>query len=933
MIRALVTLASLVLLVPSLAGASGRYDPRLRFRTIATPRFDIHYHQGEEPEARRLAVIAERVAADLDQTLGPASGRVQVILVDQTDLPNGWATPLPYNTIEIVAAAPSADSSLGNTDDWLRLVFTHEYTHIVHLSRGAGWIGGLRRVFGRNPLLFPNAYLPIWQVEGLAVHEESAVTGQGRVPAADFRAILRVASAASRAEPIDRASGGLIAWPSGQTPYVYGAYFHEFLARTYGVESMRRLTDATAGYVPYFGSLAFRKVFKRPLGALWEDFERDPASSSGQPEQKATRFTHHGFTVSGPRFNRLGTLYYSVVNPHGFPSLLAIEPGASTPSKVIDRYLGSAPAIAGTWLIFDQFDLVRHVGLQSDLYIRMGTDGNLRRLTHGARAADPDVSPIGEPIASIVYTVQQADRRELMLMTFDRSRFPSTPIVEPLISEAGVSFASPRWSPDGSVIAAERGRGELVLIRVDTKRVVGTVAGSAKGRLTTPSWTADGSLLFASDAEGGVFRLYRARPGGEIARLEGTGPDARSPELSPDGRTLVFVGYTVDGYDLFSLPADGATWTVVKDVFSTEPPPTGREPYIANSEPSTRTYSPWRTVLPHFWTPIVEVDDEELVIGAATGGADALGRHAYAVQAGWSPARGRPDVRASYVYDRWWPTIFASVSDDTDTFRDGDVRTREINTGVILPFRRVRWTQSLLGGYHTSRDRYVCSTCGPLGRDEITRGALRTGWFVSTARTYGYSISAERGVSAVLTSELAREALGADGDGGAATVDVRGYVPVIPRHGVVAARVAYAASWGDRRVRRLFSASGNGPQPGGFNFGSQAIGLIRGFNSDDLVGRRAFVVNADYRLPLLRLERGAGTLPLFVRTLHGALFADAGHAWDSTFRRRDIQAVIGAELSLDVVLGYRLPLTITTGTGWAGQGGGVVAFGRVGKAF
>ena len=94
-------LTLLVVFAAAPALAASRYDPRLRFRTIATPRFDIHFHQGEEEAARRLATVAEEVATTLDRTLGPASGRVHVVLVNQSDLPNGWATPVPYNLIEI----------------------------------------------------------------------------------------------------------------------------------------------------------------------------------------------------------------------------------------------------------------------------------------------------------------------------------------------------------------------------------------------------------------------------------------------------------------------------------------------------------------------------------------------------------------------------------------------------------------------------------------------------------------------------------------------------------------------------------------------------------------------------------------------------------------------------------------------------------------
>ncbi len=932
MIRALVMSVGIGL-VPALALASGRYDPRLRFQTLSTPRFDIHYHQGEESEARRLASIAEGVAAKLDGLLGRASGRVQVILVDQTDLPNGWATPLPFNTIEIVAAAPTARSSIGNTDDWLRMVFTHEYTHIVHLSRGAGWIGGLRRAFGRMPLLYPNVFLPIWQIEAIAVHEESGLTGQGRVPASDFRAILDVAARDARLEPLDRVNGGLVAWPAGQAPYVYGTYFHEFLAKKYGEASLARLAEATAGQLPYFGSLGFRKVFKRSLGDLWSDFEvatrAEAVASTGSRDVAVRRLTHDGVTVFAPRFAANGRLYYSTVNPHGFPSLRSLDAAMSRSHKVANRYLGGSLGVSDSLLVFDQVEVVNNVGLQSDLYALAPDSGHVWRLTRQARAADPDIAPDGR---TIVCTIQRADRRELATMTVptDRTRQAT---IETLISEPHVYLASPRWSPDGRWIAAERGRGEIVLIDPIEKRVGQTVAVAPTGRIVTPAWMADGTLLFASDRDD-AFQIYRTDPRtGHTWRLEGTGPDARAPEVSPDGNTLVFVGYTADGYDLFSVSLQSARWSVTDPRFTVPSFPTSVSGG-ALPEVLPRAYSPWGTVWPRFWTPIVDFDADEWIVGAATAGSDALGRHAYAVQAGWATSRGRPDIQGTYVYDRWWPTLFVDYSDDTDPWRDGNVRTHEGNAGIVLPFRHIRWSQAILGAVHASRDVFTCSSgCGADGRLDATRRAVRAAWSLNASRSYGYSISAEDGWSASATTEVSRKALGADGDGTSSTVDVRGYLPAFPQHGVLAARVAAARSWGDRGARRIFSASGNGPQPGGFTFGSDAIGLIRGVDPGDVAGTHAVVMNIDYRVPLMRLEHGAGTLPLFARTLHGAVFADAGHAWEATFRRRDVQVSLGAELSLDAIIGYSLPLTITTGAAWASHGRGLVAFGRVGRAF
>jgi hypothetical protein len=752
------------------------------------------------------------------------------------------------------------------------------------------------------------------------------VTGQGRVRDGSFRAILDVATARSRFEPLDRAGGGLVDWPAGQAPYLYGSYFHQFLRDRHGDETLEQLTDETAARLPYFGSPAFAKVFGRSLSDLWDEFERASTRDVDEFAPSVKRLTTHGFNVSGPRFGGDGRLYYSVLGPHGFPSLLAVDPAGGGPRRVTDRFLGNRIGVAGSLLVFDQVDVHAHVGLQSDLYA-IGVDGTgRRRLTNGARAADPDVSPDGR---TIVCTVQRVDRRELAVLPLRADGTHAAP--EPLVSEPRISFDAPRWSPDGRWILAERGSREIVLVDPLAKRVLHPIAASPRGRALSAVWMPDGSLLFASDREGAGFRLYRSNLETlDTWRLEGTGPDARSPEISPDGRSIVFVGYTADGYDLFSLPLASATWTVSEPGVSSSG---SSAPFLdagASAPTASRPYSPWRTLAPRYWTPTLTSDGDELVVGAATGSADALGRHAYGVEAGWAVSRERPDWQAAYAYDRWWPTMFANVSDDTDSWRDGEVRTREANAGVLLPFRRVRWSQAVLAALHSSTDRFACAGCP--ARD-IVRRAVRGGWRVNAARSFGYSISPEEGWTGTMTTELTRRALGADGDAVAFTTDLRGYLPIVPRHGVLAVRLAGAATWGDDLARRVFSASGDGPQPGGFRFGPDAIGLVRGMDDDELIGRHAAVANVDYRVPLMRLDRGAGAWPVFARVLHGAVFVDTANAWDTAFRRADVRVSVGAEASLDAVVGYRLPITLTTGLAWVSKGGGTAVFGRIGHAF
>ena len=175
---------------------------------------------------------------------------------------------------------------IGNTDDWLRLVFSHEYTHIVHLEKSRGWIGGLRRVFGRAPVLYPNLFLPLWQIEGIATYEESALTGEGRVPAGDFRMIVdgrrpRVASRRSIAPTA-------VSWTGpAETPHISTAPTFTNSSRTGSAPTRSaRLRDATAGRLPFTRLARISQGVRTFAGTLWSDFEADTCAG---PVQRQAR--------------------------------------------------------------------------------------------------------------------------------------------------------------------------------------------------------------------------------------------------------------------------------------------------------------------------------------------------------------------------------------------------------------------------------------------------------------------------------------------------------------------------------------------------------------------------------------------------------------------------------------------------------------------
>jgi hypothetical protein len=351
--------------------------------------------------------------------------------------------------------------------------------------------------------------------------------------------------------------------------------------------------------------------------------------------------------------------------------------------------------------------------------------------------------------------------------------------------------------------------------------------------------------------------------------------------------------------------------------------------------------------------PFIDDQVDQFRLGAAFSGQDVLGYHAYAVSATWlvtaprgaaTPGRATPDWQVDYAYSRWRPILFVSADRDTSFFAgpaaaDGTpsnatAREYQVEAGVELPFVHARTSHMLFASFFRSADSYEFAD----GAESFTRASLRGAWASSTAHIYGYSISPEGGITAGSTVEAVRRALGSLADATTVTADARAYLRGLAPHEVLALRAAAGETSGSDIAGRTFLSGGPGPAASPLSFDAGALGLLRGFPADTFAGTRIAVVNADYRLPIAWPERGHGTLPLFLKGVSGAVFADAGNTWTQAFRAGDVKTSAGVEISADFVAGYVLPFTATAGVGWGHDGSGRVPNGhtiylRLGRAF
>lgn len=949
------------------ATAAAQVQPDARWRTIGTPHFRVHFTPPLEATARRAAVNAERAWAELASELVPPRGPVDLVIADNVDFTNGYATPVPSNRIVIYAQPPVSELSLRLYDDWNALVITHELTHIFHLDRSRGWWRAAQHVFGRNPVLFPNLYAPSWITEGLAVYYETRFTGYGRLAGSQHRMFARAGLAAGDLPRLDELSLATPRFPQGQVAYAYGSLLIDQLARTRGAAHVRDFVERTSAQpIPFFYGTAARRAFGADFAearAELRDSLRADSTVAGRegsvPLAGWRDLTRGGWYALFPRWADSATLVYAGNTGRQMPAAYSVGADGGR-SRRLGRRNGVEPNVPlpGGGLLYAQLEFTSPYELRSDLYVTRG--GHTERLTRGARLSTPDarradgaiVAVQGVPGTTRLVRVSPDGRTIAALTT----------------ASADTQWAEPRWSPDGRRLAATRiaSNGVADVVVLDTLGTVTLVVAQRRSVESSPAWSADGARLVFTSDRGGTTEIYeaavpdattaavRAGDAGDggiellahpLRRLSATPAGVFYPAPSPRGDAIAGALFRADGYRIGVAPYPSPSESLALLAEDTMPGPPRARVAVPGADSIAaapeRRYSPWRTLLPRYWLPIVGATDENaLTLGAYTSGEDVVGRHAYGAQLTAAP-RKLDEVDASLAYryaGLGLPLLDASLSQEWEhgavTRADGSVagtlrrETHAASLAATLIRPRMRtYTTASLGAAIERRD-YSTEPSALLGqlvdfyasRPVYPSLFASAGWSntqrpdLSISPEDGFSVSASvrqrwlRGGTADQTSRTAAGVVRAF-----RSLDLPGF-----SHHVLAARLA--GYWGSAGA----DAEGGGGTSGStidilpglaVGGGGRLLG-VRGFPGDAVRGLRAYGGSFEYRAPLAMPARGLGSLPLFFSRTSLSAFADAATAWcpasladrafdcaPADFHRASI-ASAGLELNLDAALQY-----------------------------
>jgi WD40-like Beta Propeller Repeat/Omp85 superfamily domain len=951
-----------IVVVPTRAFAIG--DPALDWRTVESPHFRVHHPHNLAPLAERVVRICESVHRYLPKDLAyTPSTKTEVVITDDVDSSNGSATALPFNTVRLYATAPEDLSVLGDNDDWLLDLITHEYVHILHIDNITGPAAVINAVLGKS--YAPNQIQPRWIIEGLATYMESRRSSAGRMRSSLFDMYLRADVLEKNIAGLDVMSSSPLRWPNGNIWYLYGSRFLGWISDVYGPNTMTTVSADYGGNVfPWAINRSMRRATGKTYEELYDGFKDHLKLRYGAQMKEVetrglregVRLTQHGRNVMYPRFvprivrssdreelsywrddyNDRAGVWRAQLNDKrdkvaDKPKLFARTRSASTSSfsPKGDLYTNSTTP----WkIVYWRDDLYR---IAAGSPAPRGDEPERQRLTEGMRATTPDVSPDGK---HITFTINSKSTTYLQIADID----PEGHIVDKrdLVPSARFEQAyTPRFSADGKFVAysawTKGGFRDIRVVDVSTGSFEQITSDRAID--ANPVFSDDGKFLYFASDRTGISNIYaydlKAKTLHQVTNVR---LGAYQPAVSSDGKTLVYVGYTSKGFDLWSMPIDPARF------LDPLPPPTdrGEPPAVDDNVPMKwGRYQPLKTVLPrNFGVSYGPGTYGNNALTVETYGSDVVGLHEMSASMTVDFDAPAPRVVLDYGYNRLPMNLrlrlFHSIAPRSnfaanDKRYEYDERGIGLSSSVAYSIPGEFTDQYLALSYTFSGFRaelpYV--TLDPSSTvPRIPRGGI-----MSTIRAnYGFSnvegsldaAGAIRGFSMRAAIEYAGPPTGSDFSLHTFEGSIAGYIPMPWGRHTLALRAGAGIAGGTYADRGYYSVGGydlettsiidmvtTGMYNGSF--------VLRGYEPNKVSGSTYVLQNIEYRFPIAKPDRGLSSLPLYLRRIDGNVFVDYGGAFDqfdwktlgffenrSIINSKDLHTSAGLEVWIGMTLGY-----------------------------
>lgn len=908
--------------------------PEINWKLIKTDHFDVIFDANQHALAKIYAQEAERAHYLLAPLFNnEAPNRTVLILNDSTDSANGYSTAIPRQLINVYPVLPDSMDFLSYYNIWPREMIIHEYTHTLNIEPANGIWAPFRFLFGS--IFRPNALLPRWYLEGLAVNTETQFTDYGRLRSPLYRAMIRsqIKEETWGNENISQINEVTTpTWPLGTRPYFYGALVWSEMINQQQHTSIGLLNDRYSRRIPYFLSSPAEDLFGQNYAGLLESmYDRQYKIAKKQ----ILEIDKSHSTDQKPSFLKIsGHLQYSPQISPNNENLVFINRNVDTKEEIYlfqrknstqfesSDYQKVATGLEGvtrvSWLpdsnsfVYDNQDTFDRYYSFTDLKIYHLESKKSKVITRGLRAKNPAVSPNGEQVAFIQNT---ANGTNLSIVDIKGNNLAV--LYEP---QTQVRVSWPEFLNQNEIIFSERelsGIEYLRKINIHTKKTETILNGYEPihfAHLTKLG------VIFVS-TKTGVANLYLADKDLKNAKpLSNTSTHIFNATYDEVSKKLIVSRLGASGSYLEFLDTntinitppsldlnEGYRWTKYNE-----------PPHYAITQP-TEDYSALTYLLPQYWMPTVFSGPYASAISAYVAAQDPLEKHKYELELLYDTLAEKPGYGFAYINNQTRVQTVLSGYDQTlpvDGLKSFNRVISYTGSGwFYLPKLNNNWRG--FAGWNYLANQYEENSFN------VQQGPT-LGFRYSDISMRGYQISPISGsvFGASYTHYLPEigEVNFGNIDYGRANAETAFYWSKwLPKYNAI--KISMNGTYSPKN-RSIYS----GTVIGGGDYlsaTSSAPYMVRGYPIGEFIGWSLFTGSIEYRFPIWYIYSGPqNTIPFFSKRLHGAIFYDTitldGGYYDKRggLRRARLNTFFsgyGAELRWDTTFLYHAPITLRFG--------------------
>ena len=564
----------------------------LKTNTIETEHFRLSYTEGLEDVAKEAGDQFEKLYHIYkDSYCVTLPAKTEVLVVDG-ELTNGLAQ---WNLNFIVIWCHDLDYTLRGTHDWLKGVCTHEFAHIVSLwsaMKLPSWIpmlqiGDFTHPNSQNRVealhVLPTMTIPPWLAEGIAQYEDSRYGTDSWDSHRDM--ILRTLTLSNALNSWDHMQVMTGKEDDFEKTYDHGFSLVSYIANHYGYNKIVSLLreNAIVYRLGFDASVnAVLGISARQLYSQWKDsLERSYKAQVKKLGAQAygRKINKLGFDNYWPKFSPNGNKIFFLSNGEedysfSYKSLYSYN---LLDTVKEDAKIKLEKGISGFYSIHAPSGLIAFTSRKSpksvvssreggdrafDVFIdtlppekkkfRLFTHKTDRQVTEKKRVFTAVFSPTVNMLAC-AHRVR--DRFYLALVDTNGKNFH---IVYP---EAGKMqeridyIYSLDWSADGRHIAISYIDSKNRKIGIyDTLSHGFSMLSNKDHDDRDPRFGTDGKELYFSSDKTGIFNIYRySLDSLKLSRLTNVTGGAFTPDISPNGKKLVFANYDEKGYGIYLI--------------------------------------------------------------------------------------------------------------------------------------------------------------------------------------------------------------------------------------------------------------------------------------------------------------------------------------------------------------------------------------------